>query len=433
MLLLIGQNHREQRRKIGRNVPASVPVHPISGRDSTYKLLFIRDLERVKGIEPSFIALWLIVAADGLFYRGNALQFHGVWCTWCSMASLYKKQGSKFWYVHFLDKDGAWRHRSTGLLHSDPKQTAEARIMKARLDSAQVSEKSAEAVEDGWVFAEKFVGDSSPTKQTAKIYTNRWHWVSLFLAHMKIRCPEQVEYAHAQAYIEWRTTWKKRTGKSVCRNTAIYEIKTFAQIMEEAFRRKLCPANPLVKLGLTKDDPDEKPEITDEEFRRILPALEKLPKEKEWMKISFLISMQTGCRLRETRIAMSDLDFENDVMTFLKPKGGKKRAFSIPIPPAIRPLLLELRTKVRPFTLEFPFQPSRAWQHFFHSLELDHLCFHCLRVTFITRLARKRVPLSEAMRLVNHASTTIHRIYQRLNVNDVRAVPQLFPALLSES
>jgi hypothetical protein len=31
------------------------------------------------------------------------------------------------------------------------------------------------------------------------------------------------------------------------------------------------------------------------------------------------------------------------------------------------------------------------------------------------------------MRLVNHASTTIHRIYQRLGVDDVRDMPVLFP------
>lgn len=49
--------------------------------------------------------------------------------------------------------------------------------------------------------------------------------------------------------------------------------------------------------------------------------------------------------------------------------------------------------------------------------------------TFITRLARNRVPLSHAMRLVNHASTTIHRVYQRLGVEDVREIPSMFTGL----
>ena len=349
------------------------------------------------------------------------------------MASLYKKKGSKFWYVHFQDKEGEWRHRSTGLLHSDPNQTAEARILKARLDAEQINRSGLEAVENGWEFVERFLRDSSPSQETRSIYKNRWHWIGLFLAHNKIRSPEQVRYSHSQDYVEWRTNWKKRTGKKACKNTAIYEVKTFALIMQEAFRLGLCSANPLVKLKLRKDDPDEKPEITDEEFQKILPALDKLPKEKEWMKIAFAIAMHTGCRLRETRIAIPDMDFENNVITFRSPKGGRKRAYSVPMPTPIRQLLIGLRTKGRRYTLEFPFQPSRAWQHFFKSLELEHLCFHCLRVTFVTRLARKRVPLSEAMRLVNHASTTIHRIYQRLNVNDVRQVPALYPASMDES
>lgn len=298
--------------------------------------------------------------------------------------------------------------------------------MKAKLDAEQVNRSVDEAVENGWEFVEEYLPNCSRNEGTRQSYRNRWNWISLYLAHEKLRSPAQITYAHSQKYITWRTTWKKKTGKTVCRNTAIYEVKTFAQIMEEAARRKLCIANPLVKLRLLKDDPDEKPEITDDEFRIIFPALDALPAEKDWMKASFRISMHTGCRLRDTRPNRFCCDFENDVLTFLEPKGGRKRNFSIPIPPPIRPLLLEL-SKNGARNIVWPFQPSRAWQHFFQSLDLDHLCFHCLRVTFVTRLARKRVPLTEAMRLVNHASTTIHRIYQRLGVEDVRHVPALFP------
>jgi integrase len=131
----------------------------------------------------------------------------------------------------------------------------------------------------------------------------------------------------------------------------------------------------------------------------------------------------------DTRMERMLWDFERNVLTFLTPKGGKKRNFSIPMPAALRPLLLDIRkNKLQP-QLQFSFQPSRKWQHFFHTLGLDHLCFHCLRVTFITRLARNGIPLPHAMRLVNHASTTIHRIYQRLGIDDVREVPELFSNL----
>lgn len=343
------------------------------------------------------------------------------------MASLVEKHGSRHWHMKFKDAAGVWRLRSTGLLRTDARQNAEARVLLAQLNAAQLNNSLDGRVgEAGWAFVEEYLPTCAPKATTRSSYRNRWNWISLFLAEHKIRTPQDIEYVHAARYIEWRTHRKKRTGKTVCRNTAIYEVKFFAQIMEEAARRKLCVANPLVKLKLIKDDPDEKPEITDAEFGMILPALEKLPPEKQWMKTSFLIAMHTGCRLGDTRMERMHWDFDRDVLTFLEPKGGKKRNFAIPMPPALRPLLLEIhRKKLRP-QLRFPFQPSRKWQHFFHTLGLDHLCFHCLRVTFITRLARNGVPLSHAMRLVNHASTTIHRIYQRLGVDDVREVPDLF-------
>ena len=83
------------------------------------------------------------------------------------------------------------------------------------------------------------------------------------------------------------------------------------------------------------------------------------------------------------------------------------------------PLLEKLKAERKFYTLDFPFQPSRRWQQFFIKLKLTHLCFHCLRVTYINRLRRAGVPREAAMRLVNHASALVHEIYQREKVDDV--------------
>ena len=52
-----------------------------------------------------------------------------------------------------------------------------------------------------------------------------------------------VSYTHldvykrqALEYVDWRTAFKKKSGKSVGRNTAIMELKLFAMIMGEAVR-----------------------------------------------------------------------------------------------------------------------------------------------------------------------------------------------------
>jgi integrase len=116
---------------------------------------------------------------------------------------------------------------------------------------------------------------------------------------------------------------------------------------------------------------------------------------------------------------MNCLDFKENKITFPSPKGGEDRAFSIPMPSALR-LLLELLHKAGPkFTVEFPFQPSRRWQQFFIKIGKPHLCFHCLRVTYVNRLRRAGVPREAAMRLVNHSSDLIHQVYQREKVEDV--------------
>jgi integrase len=138
-----------------------------------------------------------------------------------------------------------------------------------------------------------------------------------------------------------------------------------------------------------------------------------------WRQIAFEIALQTGCRLRETRIPLSCVDFLETKITFPSPKGGEEKAFSIPMPTVLMPLLEKLKAERKSNTLDFPFQPSRRWQQFFIKLKLTHLCFHCLRVTYINRLRRAGVPREAAMRLVNHASALVHEIYQREKVDDV--------------
>ena len=187
-------------------------------------------------------------------------------------------------------------------------------------------------------------------------------------------------------------------------------------ILGEGVRLGHAEANPLVSLKLRRDKAAKKPELSDAE---IVEIREHLKGEPEWMQHAFDIALHTGCRLRETRIPMGCVDFTENKITFPSPKGGEDRAFSVPMPTALRPLFEEMRRTKRAFTLDFPFQPSRRWQQFFIKIKKSHLCFHCLRVTYVNRLRRAGVPREAAMRLVNHASDLVHQIYQREKVEDV--------------
>lgn len=333
------------------------------------------------------------------------------------MASLYKKDKSPFWWIQYTDAHGKRRNKSTGLRANDPNDTVKARILRAQMEARELGKNSGEPSGGGWEsWVPKYLERHCETARTLERYTGSWAWLSMWLQESRLHSPRAVTYRNALEYIDWRTTYKKKSGKTVGRNTAIMELKLLAMIMGEAVRLGHADANPLVSLKLKRDKTGKKPELTDSEIKDIREALKDEP---EWMQVAFEISLHTGCRLRETRLPVECLDFAESKITFPSPKGGEDRAFSIPMPTALRPLLQRIRKSRQQFTLDFPFQPSRRWQQFFIKIGKPHLCFHCLRVTYVNRLRRAGVPREAAMRLVNHSSELVHQVYQREKVDDV--------------
>jgi hypothetical protein len=220
------------------------------------------------------------------------------------MAYLYRKDRSPFWYVVFFDAQGKERHRSTQFRADDPNQTSQAKALRAELEAKELRRAPGTATEswDSWVL--QFLQRHCKSEKTLVRYSNAWKWTALWMQRERIQCPRQLTYKRSVEYLDWRTSFKKRTGKTVGRNTAILELKTLSLIMGEAVRLGHAEANPLVHLNFIK-------------------------------------------------------------------------------------------------------------------LKMPHLCFHCLRVTYVNRLRRVGVPREAAMRLVNHASELVHQIYQREKVEDV--------------
>ena len=336
------------------------------------------------------------------------------------MASIYRKKKSPFWFIQFKDENGTRHNKSTPYRTDNPGDTVKARALRASMETKELTRSGGALDEGGWEnWVEKFLERHCESTLTFERYKDAWKWLAYWLQAKRYASPRAITYRNALEYIDWRITYKKKTGKTVGRNTAIFELKTFAMIMGEAVRLGHTDANPLASLKLKRDKPAKKPELTDKEVTAIQKALKIEP---EWMQVSFEIALHTGCRLRETRIARDCVDLVENKITFAAPKGGEDRAFSIPMPSALRPLFERLfgdKKNKRKFTLEFPFQPSRRWQQFFIKIEKTHLTFHCLRVTYVNRLRRAGVPREAAMRLVNHSSELIHQIYQRERVDDV--------------
>jgi integrase len=333
-----------------------------------------------------------------------------------AMAYLYRKPRSPFWYVVYFDTDRKEVHRSTKLRANNPNETAQAKALRAELEAAE-HHRAPVVNSEGWdTWVTKYLERHCQSERTLERYSGNWKWLALWLQTKRLHSPRAITYRNSLEYVDWRTTFKKKSGKTVGRNTAVMELKLLAMIMGEAVRLGHADANPLVSLKLKREKAAKKPELTDAEIRQIRAAIQVEP---EWMQIAFEISLHTGCRLRETRLPLDCVDFTENKITFPSPKGGEDRAFSIPMPTALRLLFQRLRKAKRKFTLEFPFQPSRRWQQFFIKIKKPHLCFHCLRVSYVNRLRRAGVPREVAMRLVNHSSELIHKIYQREKVEDV--------------
>ena len=333
------------------------------------------------------------------------------------MSSIYRKKHSPFWFIQFIDADGTRRNKSTGLRTDDPGETVKARALRAQLEAKELGRNAGEISGGGWdSWVPQYLDRHCESPRTHERYTGTWKWLAFWLQEKHHHSPRAITYRNALEYIDWRTSYKKKTGKTVGRNTAIMELKLLAMIMGEAVRLGHADANPLVSLKLRRDKSAKKPELGDKEISEIRKALKDEP---EWMQTAFDIALHTGCRLRETRIPLNCIDFAENKITFPSPKGGEDRAFSVPMPSALRLLFENVRKAKKKFTVEFPFQPSRRWQQFFIKIKKPHLCFHCLRVTYVNRLRRAGVPREAAMRLVNHSSDLIHQIYQREKVEDV--------------
>ena len=272
------------------------------------------------------------------------------------MASLYRKKRSPFWFIQFMDGNGARRNKSTGFRADDAEQTVKARALRAQLEASELTRTSG-ALGGGWdTWVPQYLERHCESRLTYERYADAWKWLALWLQIRRYHSPRDINYAKGIEYVDWRTAYKKKTGKTVGRNTAILELKILAMIIGEAVRLGHADANPLVSIKLRRDKAEKKPELTDEE---IIEVREALKTEPEWMQRAFRIALHTGCRLRETRIHRKCVDLNENKITFASPKGGEARSFSIPMPSALRPMFEEFIAGKEKFTVDFPFQPSR--------------------------------------------------------------------------
>ena len=330
------------------------------------------------------------------------------------MASFYCREGSPYYWVRFQKPDGTWGGKSTGV-----RRTADGARRKIKQLVAQETMREQTFTEqtgsnrfDAWV--PQFLKQRYQNEKTLIRYLAAWSALNTYLAHMNVIAPSQVTYKLCVDYAAFRTRPPKELMKARSHNTALTELKVFSAIMQEAVRRDYITANPALRLGLRRRPAKQKPEITLDEQGKIASALETEP---EWMRDCWLVGMLQGFRLSETAVPMRDINLKARSLT-VHGKGGT--IHTAPLHKGLQPIVRRAMRSQRHTLVALPKYAAKAWFRFFRRNGLPHLCFHCTRVTVVTRLARARHPIYQTKAYVGHASDTVHAIYQRITPQDVR-------------
>jgi hypothetical protein len=352
----------------------------------------------------------------------------------CVTLFFYERPNSPWVWVQYSLTPGNRHREKTPVRKDEARKQQKLARHRAALEERLLAEKEAgdsgPLTQGGWKWVLPWINVRHQGR-TAQVYRAQWRVISSFLHERKIHSPLHLEREHCYAYVTWRKESRRgRFNLKIKTNTSIGELKLLAQVMDEARKRRLAIGdNPARKLGIEKETTIPKREMTDAEIRQIDSALQQRPL---WMRRSFEMALYTGLRFAETRIARHQVDWPRNVIDIDEPKGGRKRAFSIPIYDTVRPLL-ENWWKTGELHLwqlpegENPTLTGLRWSKFFREIKLPHLCFHCTRVTFISRGARAGISEGMMMKLVNHASAEVHRIYQRLPPGDAAKLVSAIP------
>lgn len=332
--------------------------------------------------------------------------------------SAYERADSPYVRIQFAPKNQPKQYVKTTIRKDDPDKALKVAKAINRVE-AQLLSGTPQQSGASWNWVPDYLRQRyAAKKRTAHIYRIHWDWLSQYLRHAEIPGPGQLDRAGVFAYVDWRTSQtKQKSGRHPQLNTALGELKLLGLVMDEANRRGLATDNPARKLGIEREEPALKPEMNDTEIEMIYAATKPI-----WMFRSFHIGLHTALRFSDTAIERSRVNWRAKEIVIDRPKGGRKRAFSIQIYPSIRDMIEEFMDSGENVLWSLPAKERILtgiyWMRFFRERDLSHLCFHCTRVTFISRGARNGVPEGAMMKMVNHASKEIHRIYQRLASSD---------------
>jgi hypothetical protein len=328
------------------------------------------------------------------------------------MASLRKLSRSPFWYIRYRDVETAvWKDECLKLRHDSEKDTRAARreVMKRSAEEGLVGPTQGEEFSK-WVPA--YIAAHYTNARSLKRYQHVWERLDEWLRARRIRHPRELKYQHAGEYMA------DREADGVAHNTARMEVKFLSFLMSEAIRREFAERNSISLARITISAPKEKKELSDAD---ILAARTAFQAEAPWMGRVFEILLHLGCRFAESSIPWERIDFKAGTIQIEDSKrkeGDPKKLFLAPLGAQLAAYLKPLAKKG-----ERTVPPLTGEMNFRFNYRLKQACgatSHSCRVSFISRCHRAGLSETEAMRLVNHSTRMVHRIYSRMSIEDAK-------------
>jgi integrase len=345
------------------------------------------------------------------------------------MASLYPRKDSPYWWASLYDAGSlSWKNVKTPCRQDDPAGRRNALVWAASQERVAVAERPLMKAESWAVWVDVWLRQTFGYNQrTLQRYLDAWAVLNEFLTEHEIHLPRHLKRAHAFTFLTWRTGQTRRRGSKINHNTAVTELKVLSRIMQEALLRGYCDGNPLTRLGIRRQNVRHTPRMYPEDIVKAREALAS-GRYPAWMIPCFEIALHHGCRLSETQVPMDRVHLdprtnasENwDRITFeCKGRHGQKVIHTVPLHPALRPLMQQLKQRGVRYTCELPRMAAKEWWKFRRNESLQHLRFHSTRSTVASVLAESGVNQQTAMSILVHASETVHLAYQHLTAKPV--------------
>lgn len=231
------------------------------------------------------------------------------------------------------------------------------------------------------------------------------------LKHLTARFGSKTLGGITRADIESYQTTRRDQGAAA--GTVNRERSVLSHVFTKAITWGLVKANPASEVERFKE-PAEKPRpLTQDEEARLFSVL------PSHYKPFVTLALHTGLRLNELRHqAWRDVDLVGGTLTVTRPKSGKTE--TIPLNVTARAVLASLE---RMSPLVFPNLPVKLtdlFKRYAQKAGLRNVTFHCLRDTYISRLA-PHVTTPTLMTLARHRDYRTTRRYVQVDGEHLRA------------